>query len=187
MQPTQELHKAEQQVELMSQARTLDDFEQHWKQYLHSLERVWSKAEAHFRQYSSWDGLKGKYVKLRKEDPLLSYLTNARGAEEHTVKEITRRELGGLTINPATGNSMFIESLVIQNGTIVELKSPDTLRIDFIPERVCLEPISNRGRSYPPPIEHLGKPVNTLDVISLAKLGAQFYRDFLENINRILH
>lgn len=50
----------------------------------------------------------GKFESLRKKDQLLSYLINARGADEHTVNEIVGRESGGIGINPARLSSSFV-------------------------------------------------------------------------------
>ena len=110
------------------------------------------------RVQNGTDG-KGKYEQLRKKDPLLVYLINARGADEHTVNEIVSREPGGIGINPAEGNSLYIEEMTINKGTI-SIKSPQKIRVDFIPARTKLLPVVNRGRTYPIPISHRGTPID---------------------------
>lgn len=177
--PEKELEKAQHALDLMRRSNKLGEFEEHWKEFLGRLQRVWNKACDQFRRNPKWNGWKGTYEQARKEDPLLSYLINARGADEHTVGEITEREGGSIGINPATGNSLYIERLEIKDGGI-SIKSPQNLRIDFIPGRVKLLPVTNRGRVYPVPTDHLGNPIDPSNVIAIAELALQYYTKFLE-------
>jgi hypothetical protein len=109
---------------------------------------------------------------------LLSYLVNARGADEHTVDEIVGREPGGLGIGTAEGNSLYIERMEFNNGHVF-IQSPQRIRVEFIPARATLLSVTNRGRTYPVPTTHLGANVDPRDVISIALAGARFYEDFL--------
>ncbi|MGA4049093.1 hypothetical protein ACI2VH_16790 [Ralstonia nicotianae] len=177
-QPYAELAKARAAIEAMRSAKALDEFEEHWKEFLGRIERVWNKALSHFGKSPKWNGWKGKTEKLRRTDSLLSYLINARGTDEHTVNEIVGREPGGIGINPAEGNGLYIERMTINNGQI-RIQSPQRIRVDFIPARTTLLPVTNRGRTYPVPTSHLGMPVDPRNVISVAEAGAQFYQEFL--------
>lgn len=177
-QPAIELEKARTAIESMRNAKTLDEFENGWKEFLGRLERVWSKGIHHFGKSPKWNGWQGKFEPLRRSDPLLSYLVNARGADEHTVNEIVGREPGGIGINPAEGNSLYIEHMTINNGNIL-IKSPQKIRVDFLPARTTLLPVINRGRTYPIPTLHLGNPVDPTNVIAIAEAGVQFYEGFL--------
>jgi hypothetical protein len=177
-QPSLELAKARAAVDGMRAAKTLDEFEEAWKEYLGRLERVWNKGLSHFGKSPKWNGWKGQFESLRRTDPLLSYLVNARGADEHTVNEIVGREPGGIGINPAEGNSLYIEHMEINNGNIF-IKSPQKIKVDFLPARTTLLPVTNRGRVYPVPTTHLGNTVDPTNVIAVADAAAQFYEQFL--------
>lgn len=177
-QPALELAKARTAIEGMRKAKNLDEFEESWKAFLSRIERVWTKGLSHFGKSPKWSGWQGKFEPLRRSDPLLSYLVNARGADEHTVNEIVARELGGIGINAAEGNSLYIEHMTINNGNIY-IKSPQKIRVDFIPSRTTLLPVVNRGSTYPVPTTHLGKPVDSTNVIAVAEAGAAFYERFL--------
>lgn len=179
--PYIELSKARVAITAMREAKSLDEFEEHWKEFLGRLERVWNKAFSHFGKSPKWSGWKGKAEGLRKTDPLLSYLVNARGAEEHTVNEIVGREPGGIGINAAEGNSFYIERMEINDGNIF-IQSPQRIRVDFIPARTTLLLITNRGRTYPVPTAHLGAAVDPNNVIQIAEAGAQFYEGFLAQV-----
>jgi hypothetical protein len=177
--PMEELEKALHEIDLMRHSEELGEFEEHWKEFLGRLERVWYKACNHFSKSPKWNGWKGTYGQARKKDILLSYLVNARGADEHTIGEITAREPGGIGINPAEGNSLYIENLEVKSG-IVNIESPQKFRIDFIPGRVKLLPVTNRGRVYPVPANHLGNSIDPSNVITIAEIALQYYEKFLD-------
>ncbi|GED78413.1 MULTISPECIES: hypothetical protein [Pseudomonas] len=177
--PRIELEKALKSIEEMEHAKSLDDFEEAWKAYLFRIERSFNKAQAHFKKSPKWDAWWGKYKRLRSSDELLAYLINARGAEEHSVEEIVGRDGGGIGINPAHGNSLYIESLTTDAFGNIQIRSPQAIKIDFIPEKTKLLPVLNRGRTYPTPHMHLGKPIDASDVCGVARLAHNFYSSFL--------
>ncbi len=177
--PRIELSKAAKAIDGMEGAATLEDFEEQWKTFLQRLERSFNKAQAHFKKSPKWDSWWGKYKALRNNDELLSYLINARGAEEHSVEEIVSRVGGGLVISPAFGNALVINKMIISNGAIAEFKSPHPVRVDFLPQRTKLLPVLNRGRTYGVPTKHLGLPIDSQNVIEIANMGIKFYDEFL--------
>jgi hypothetical protein len=173
--PHEELRHAEAAIEAMRSAASAASFEAAWKEFLHRAERVWSKTTAHFGKSPKWSAWHGKFEALRKADQLLSYLVNARGAEEHTVAEITGREPGGIGINAAEGNSLYIKRMEMRDG-VLSIDSPQRLRIDFIPDQMTLAAVTNRGRTYAVPGEHLGKAIDARNVLGIAVMAISFYR-----------
>ena len=182
-QPHIELDRARAALDAMRSSKTLEEFEENWKDFLRRIERTWNKVTAHFGKSPKWDVWRGKFEALRKTDQLLSYLVNARGAEEHTVNEVMGREPGGIGINPAEGNSLYIERMEVNNGKIT-IQSPQKLRIEFIPARATLVPIVNRGKTYSVPTNHLGGRIEPSDVLAVADAALAFYRDALEQAEK---
>ena len=164
----------------MAAAVSLDEYEEHWKEFLRRLERGWSKAHAHYGKSRKWNGWQGRVDGLRRTDPLLSYLVNARGAEEHTVNDITTRHPGRIGINPAEGNSLYIERMEVNNG-VVSISSPQNLRIEFTPGRMGLLPVTNRGRTYATPTSHLGNSIDPHNVSAVASMALRFYEHVLRD------
>ena len=179
-QPFVELSRASAAIQAMRDAQSLVEFEEQWKQFLHRVERVWNKMFSHFGRSPRWHGWASKHEHLRKTDPLLSYLINARGAEEHTVSEIVNRSPGGVGISPAEGNYLFIKSIKQRDGNLI-IESPQDLRIEFMPAKVGLLPVLNRGRVYPIPNSHLGLPVDPAAVVELAELAHGYYQSALRS------
>jgi hypothetical protein len=181
-QPRAQLARAKSSIDSMKNSRSLEEFEEHWKSFLHSLERVWSKALHKYAKENGWQKLKVKSEQVRKEDPLLAYLRNARGADEHTIHEIVSREPGGIGINAAEGNSLFIEHMEVSRDKIL-IKSPQKIRVDFIPGKTKLLPIVDRGQTYPVPTSHLGESVDPTNVIEVAEKAAKFYEGVLDKMD----
>lgn len=179
--PWEQLRKAESYIEKMTTASSLGEYEEYWKEFLHNLERSWNKLTSHLKRSPKYQGWveRGKTEKLRRQDQLLSYLVNARGAEEHSVADISKQQPGGIGINPAFGNSLHINKLEINNGQI-NIDSNQPIRIDFIPGKVVLMSVENRGRTYDIPSQHLGNDIKTNDPVEIAKLGVAFYKTYFE-------
>jgi hypothetical protein len=66
----------------------------------------------------------------------------------------------------------------INNGNIF-IKSPQKIKIDFLPAKTRLLPVLNRGRTYPVPTIHLGNSIDPNNVIAIAEAGVQYYEHFL--------
>jgi hypothetical protein len=179
-QPFIELQRASDAIEAMRVASSLTDFEEQWKQFLHRVERVWNKMLGHFGRSPKWHGWASKHEHLRKADPLLSYLVNARRAEEHTVSDIVSRSPSGIGINPAEGSSLYIKKIEQRDGKLV-IESPQALKIEFIPGKVGLLPVTNRGRVYPIPSSHLGRPIDPAAVVELAQIAHGYYHAALHS------
>lgn len=177
-QPFLELDRARLAIDAMRQAGSLEDLEEHWKEYLRRLERVWNKSAHHFGKSPKWNGWQCKYLKLRKHDPLLSYFINARGADEHTVGEITERQQSRFDVK-MTKQTAYVKSIVIENGIVTEV-SGTGLAFEFQPARVRLLPITNRGIMHPLPTQHLSQPVDPYNLLEIAEKGVSFYADFLK-------
>jgi hypothetical protein len=179
--PWEQLEKAASFIEAMKSSKSLPEYEQNWKEFLHNLERAWNKLTSHLKRspkYQGWNE-RGRTEKIRRQDPLLCYLVNARGADEHSVEDITRSEPGGIGINPASGRALHINKLEMKNSRMT-IDSDQPIKIVFVPGKIRLLPVANRGRTYPTPTAHLDKDLDSNDPIKIAELGVEFYRDYFK-------
>ena len=172
--PRQELDRAKNSVTHMASAQTLGAFEEHWKEFLRRLERSWNKLNALHKSDPRWNAWQSPYVHMRRTDQLISYLVNARGADEHSVQEITAAEGTSVTINPATGSGMHIERMVFTRNSI-HVQSKQPVKITFSPAKIRLLPVVNRGQTYPVPTEHKGDSLDPSNITALAEAGLAFY------------
>jgi len=175
-----ELEKARTALGEMRKSRDLASYEEAWKLFLIRLERVWNKLCAHLSKSPKYNNcLIMDYAKqLRANDPLLSYLTNARGVDEHTIDDITEKQPGGIGINPATGNKLQIDHMTISDRNII-IKSKQPIKIEFFPEKIKLKSITNRSGTYHPPKTHLGNPLKSSEPVDIAEAGINYYEDLI--------
>jgi hypothetical protein len=148
---------------------------------LHDLNRAYNKSTAELRTRSKFQGWpeRGRVEGLRRSDPLLSYLVNARGADEHGIAQITNSVPGGIGINPAVANFMHIEHMEIRNNQIY-VRSPQQLRVDVRPPRIVLVPIVNNARTYPVPSSHEGMALLNSDPATIGELACGFYQRYFD-------
>jgi hypothetical protein len=180
-QPRIELTQTKVCIEGMHSAKSLGQFEEQWNSFLHGLERIWNKTSNHYGKSPKWKVWKVKYEHIRKNDPLLTYLAYARGADEHTVNEILSYESGDIGINPAESNSLYVDHMTIDKGQIY-IESPQKNRFDFKPANARLLPVVNRGRTYAVPVSHLGQVIDPTKIVEIAKTAVKFYEDFLNDV-----
>ena len=141
------------------------------------LERLWFKAFAHYKRSPKWQRWQERFAKDRKDDPLLSYLRNARGADEHTVSDIVVRHQSNIEIVPGRQGGI-IRNLRIGDG-IVSAETTGTVGVVFNPARIKLLPVVNRGVNFEVPRLHLGIAIDPENVASIAEIGLQYYENFL--------
>jgi hypothetical protein len=183
--PMKELQKARLAIQGMQNASSLDAYEEAWKEFLRRLERTWYKTNAHLKRSPKFLGWteRQRTDQLRRSDPLLSYLTNARGVDEHSIEDITRQETGGIGINPAHGRELYIEEMSIDRG-IISIKSPQALKIEFKPGKVRLLPVRDRKTLYDVPKSHSGIDLKSTDPIEMAELGVDFYQGYIDKAEK---
>jgi len=174
--PWNELRKAETELAAMRAATDVRVVRDHWIQFLHAIERVWSKSAAHYGKSPKWSNWHKAYLDQRRADPLLSYLVNARGAEEHTVEEVANPKPGSILIRGNSSGAAYVERLRIEQGRVVEYRGDQPLEMS--PAHVELRTVVNRGKSYPPPTSHLGAPL-AQDVHACASAALAYYSGFL--------
>ncbi len=163
----------------MKTSQSFADFEEHWKNLLHQLERAWTKASSKYGSNQGWRAFRDKYESLRRTDPLLAYFKNARDTDEHTIDDIVSHEPSGIGINAAEGDSLYIERMEISRGTI-SIKSPDRIRVEFIPGKTKLLPVTKRDGTYPVPTSHLGDAIDPANIADFAAKAIAFYEKALD-------
>lgn len=156
--PIQELTSAWDSAHRIRQAETLDQLNAEWAAVLNHLEKLWVKTgiacNAQKPGFVSWNA---PWVTLRKSDPLLRYLIQARHADNHSGQYLSSQVIGRLSCD-------------LQG------------RIDFsmldTPE-LAIDKVVNRGVTYPAPEFHLGQPLSTRDPRVLSVHACNFYADYL--------
>jgi hypothetical protein len=145
-------------------------YERYWQGFLQSIDRVWNKTVARCKNESGWQKLNSKYTHLRKKDQLLKYLVQARNVTEHTISDVI------------TERDMDFNARLVQNGIKLEWQSWD---------RPLLS-VKNKGTIFPPPKEHLGRPISEYnkkgveEPILVATLAMEFYVEMINDVSNEL-
>jgi len=108
-----------------------------WREFLQSIDRVWNKVLARCQNEKKWPRLKSKYEKIRKEDPLLKYISQARNVSEHTISDVIRDWNPNFKAIPGVGS----------------------MHLSWSHYDRPLLPVTNRGATFNPPKKHLSRSI----------------------------
>lgn len=176
-----ELMYAENAITKMEASLNMDDYEMHWKAFLHYLVRSWNKFQDLAKTNDVPQQLVSKVNQARKNDPLIQYLAHARNSDEHSIRQIVERKTGGTTVTAGTGGATIHRGVIQGNGIVSNLVYEGNLKIEFSPGYIEIIAVTDSGQLYQPPVEHLSKPITTRIPHEIARLGLTYYRSELDN------
>ena len=189
-QSKQRLAKAEKAFQAMKTAKTLDDTEEAWTDFLVAASAIYSKLGEGAKGNSKSKAWFDKKKAERRNDPLLHYLHRARNSNEHGIKRVVT------TTGPnhdLTGRELGVNERI---PTEAEFFNPDTLeatseRIKGVLAGPTLKPIrahDSRFNDYcDPPTSHLGKPIEFAEFSdSLAEAVLPYLRALVKEAEALL-
>lgn len=143
-----------------------------WREFLQAIDRAWNKVVVRCQDEKKWQKLKSKYEKIKRDDPLLKYIAQARNVTEHTISDVIRDWAPNLNAQPAVGG----------------------IHLSWSPWDRPLLPVTNRGTTFLPPKKHLSKPMEYYrekrpgveEPRVAAELAMKFYVEMLEDITNEL-
>ncbi|HDS0925787.1 hypothetical protein [Pseudomonas sp. CJQ_13] len=139
-----------------------------WREFLQAIDRAWNKVLVRCHGEKKWQKLKSKYEKLRKEDPLLKYVAQARNVTEHSISDVIMDWDANLKAQPVLGG----------------------IHLSWSPWDRPLLPVTNRGATFLPPKKHLSKSMDYYrqkrpgveEPRVVAELAMQFYVKMMQEI-----
>lgn len=167
----------------------------HWYIFLHAAKGIYTTLEQGAKATPQARQWFGEMTKVRKNDPLLRYVSEARNDDEHGIEENTELRKSALKIGVATPGSSramidqfgntFINcgtAYYIEGGNPNQENLPVVQSLDgkpvysiFQPERIILKPVHDRGRNqYNPPTTHMGKKLETGGPVEVAELTLNY-------------
>jgi len=179
-----DLEIAEKAIEIMKVTTNFPEFQENWENYLFRIERAWELTERKLRNKKGFQQWHDPYTKLRKKDSLLVFLKQARNSEMHSVSPTVSKPLKML-VHEKTGRGFQLGSISskLENGTLtINLDSPDILLdmgAKLIPTNPEVIRFKNRGKWYNPPWEHLKIRIEDVHPVTLAMLGLDFYKTYI--------
>lgn len=175
-----ELLRAKRCIERMKMAKSYDEYDEAWSDFLSRIENVFSRIKVAAQFHQKYPSFSSKTNHLRSTDGLLIYLKQARNAAHHGITDTSKFVSGGFGINPASpGGSLHLKSLTIDGSGNATIIAGSPIKIDIIPSSIEVIPCFNRGVNYNPPDSHLGEDVKTKSPVAIAELGVKFYETYL--------
>jgi len=144
------LARARAEHETMRVADSFEKMEAAWTNFLLMGNRVYVRLEQGAKGNGVSFGWYGKKKHERRKDPLLSYIKNARDADEHGIERVTGRDYGNTQVR-------FPEGATVTGGTMshgnidIQLTEPRPVEITFTGPSVKLIEVTNYGDKYQPP------------------------------------
>jgi len=182
--PKKDLKIAENAIERMRVTTDFSEFQENWENFLFRIERAWEFTERILRDKKGFQKWHGPYTSLRKKDPLLVFLRQARNAEMHSISPTVSKPLK-MVVKDKSGRGFLLDSISskLENGTLtINLESPDILldvEAQIVPSDPAVVRFKNRGKWYNPPWRHLKERIVDLHPVSLADLGLSFYKSYV--------
>lgn len=183
-----EIQRAEKHLGEMADTNLVSDYEAAWQDFLYRLERIWERIVQQYQKEPWFHGLHGPYAILRKKDPLVRYLKQARNAETHTFSGTISSPLS-VRMRDKFGYPFSIRELStdFKNGVLTLSINTDELFFEPDIEVSRNEPhlvrFKSRGKWYNPPNAHLGNVLESKDPVIIGKLGLEFSNSFISELS----
>lgn len=160
----------------MRVAKQLDDLALAWELFLIFHQRTWNKCEAHYRGTSFWGPLLPKYSTRRKQDPILIYVHQARHVDEHGIHPIMHRQEASTNVSGGT----LTGGTCITGGGEYIVGPGSTATFEIVPATVLSIPVTNKGKTYQPPVLD---GIATPPVLRIAEEAIKFFDDLFSEID----
>ena len=144
------------------------EYDKAWRDFVQCIDKAWNKVQNEATGKSKWKKLESEFTSLRKKDPLLKYLIQARNVSEHTIATVIKDWDANFQATVTGGN----------------------FRLNWDEWDRPLLPLRNRGTVFNPPKKHLGKPMGyyrrkgVSEPRTVAELAMQFYVDMMNRVTR---
>jgi hypothetical protein len=178
--------KAKKLIDLMLASSNLDEYEGHWKEFLHKLDKGFNKLDDLFKNDNRVREVIDSIKTARKSDPLIAYLMQARNSDEHSVRQIAKRVEGHTKISGGVGGGKIIKGTFEGGKLPTNLITEGNVEIELAVDRLNIIPVINRGRQYDPPLICSGVKINTQIPHAIAAIGLTFYNKKIFQIERLI-
>ena len=173
------LSEARSHLKRVANADNYLEFESAWTQLLttaNSIDTILEFGAKSDKKSKPWYGSK---INLRRSDPLLSYMHQARNSDEHGIEPVTEYDPGFVGIG-GPNQDIYIESLVLMPsgpvGTVYGLDGRPPA-ITFKPAEFKLSNVVDEryGNEFVPPTTHLGKAIADQSPFGIGQLWLDYF------------
>jgi len=181
-----ELKRAKKALGAFGAASSLDEAEDAWLELLSRIERCWFKLQPVLQQGGPFQAIRSESGRLRKRDPLLAYMQQARHADEHGIADVSERRARSVTFDPLEkGGRVVIHSMRTDETGMPKDIVAGPAKITFRPARLELVPVTNRGCTSEVPAEHLGSALSATTAAVVGGEAVNYYEGLLRDVDGI--
>lgn len=176
---------AQSEVNKMRATTSFSQLQESWENFLMRLEKAWEITDRLLRSKKGFQQWNAPYSQLRKKDPLLVYLKQARNSDMHSISNTMDKPLK-FSIRDKSGHGFSLKSISStyeDSGLTINLESDDfvhDLDASIVPTDPELLRVQNRGKWFNPPKWHLKNRLVCLHPVSIAEKGLSFYKGYIE-------
>ena len=191
------LEKARECIDGLRKARNHGDFSSLWVDVLIALNGVPNLLQEGAKRYPQSRQWYGGKKKFGRNDPLLSYMYQARNAEEHGLSEVIKHQttalVADLSLTPNFQEVAKVRTLVkmvyynitfnaiFEEGTKLQ---PITL---FVGESILVSVYDERfDKTFQVPTVHLGKQLGGILPITAARLTYDYYCSLIDEAEKFV-
>lgn len=161
-----------------------------WYGFLLSSNAIFSIFQQGTKKSTNCRGWFAKKTNQRQTDPLLSYLHQARNAEEHGIQSVTALDRQTAVFMMDGEPVASIDDIAGGSGTFRHLSKhpPDLSKVTELriyPDRARLLSIKSRDVAFHPPSEHLGLRIEEATPIIVARLMIQYLESMIEEARQL--
>jgi hypothetical protein len=183
--------KARAALHVLESAPTLASAEGAWSDLLLAGNAIFTKLEQGSKANGKASAWFGGIKKIRKDDPLLSYMHHARNSEEHGLEDVTKRmKAGQATITfrepydpkKLEGLQLRIDATSKPGHVLVSSSNEDVISTKVYDKpALALVQVKDRGVYYDPPYEHQGKALADQSPVTIAGLFVDYLSGLIDD------
>jgi hypothetical protein len=145
-----------------------------WWTFILAANSVYTKLTLGAKGHGPSQGWMERKDRERRKDELLSYIHQARNSDEHNLQG-SLLFVHRLKVSIVDGAGYRVSRPKDGGGIRITRTDPNAqIKAKIQRPGVHLKPVTNRGRTYPPPSIHLGKPLKDTRPLAVAKLGLEY-------------
>jgi hypothetical protein len=182
------LERTRNAVAAIDAGTALADMHSAWWTFLLAASGVYLKLEQGAKGNGKSESWFGKVKHLRKTDPLLSYIHQARNCDQHGIDDSSFTAVTATSThpdveiiqsldpnNPMTTNLTIKVSKAIPKGTTIAGLAPG----------IALRAVTNRGAIFLVPTHHLGQQLKDNTMQEVARAGLRYLESLVEEAGRL--
>ena len=161
------LTRAKAALRQMERAQGFSALDEGWSNFLVASKLVFTKLGAGAKGDPASESWFSRKLGQQKADPLLSYLYQARNAEEHGLNRSIEH---AYDIRVVDGVVLEVDVAFEANGDVTFRNSHDPNEVVHFALKGTLKPVTDKrsGRNFAPPVEHLGAPLRDTSAFGIA-------------------